>query len=180
MSAESQQLFEQIKAGNEKAFEMLFKQYYTPLCFHARKYIEHQEEAEEIVQNTFVSLWEKRDRLVIATSVEAYLYRWVTNACLNFIKHQKIVLNYSKENTIYDDATDEASFEAVTTDELADKINKAIENLPPKRKEVFMLSRFEGLKYHQIADKLGISPKTVEVHISAALKALRNELRKYL
>ena len=169
-----------ISEGNKTEFERLFREYYPILVLYARKYIFDSDTAEEIVQNVFVGLWEKRSDLQVLRSVEAYLYRSVANASLNYIKHRKVVLGYAQKKLSDANISDDSAFELISANELQLKINDAVGKLPPKRKQIFEMSRYEGLKYKEIADKLSISPKTVEVQISQALKFMRKELGEYL
>jgi RNA polymerase sigma-70 factor (ECF subfamily) len=171
-------LFEKIKKGNEKAFEILFHKYYAHLCSYAAKIINDDAAAEEIVQDFFVKLWEKREQLFIETSLKNYFFRSVKNLCLNYIQHNKTKLRYAQvvisevENTFSDDS----NYPEV---DLSEKIEESINSLPEKRQEIFRLSRQEGLKYHEIAQKLNISIKTVETQMSLAIKTLRDKLKNY-
>jgi RNA polymerase sigma-70 factor (ECF subfamily) len=171
-------LFNKIKKGDEKAFETLFHQYYSYLCLYASKIIENDIAAEEIVQGFFVGFWEKREKLNIETSVKNYLFRSVKNLCLNFIQHNKTRLRHSQ--SILSDAKNNQTLEDNFIEiDLAEKIEESIQSLPEKRREIFKLSRQDGLKYREIAEKLNISIKTVETQMSLALKTLREKLKNY-
>ncbi|WP_346859208.1 RNA polymerase sigma-70 factor [uncultured Draconibacterium sp.] len=176
-SIEEKDLFEKIKQGNERAFEHLFKTYYAHLCVFASKIIEDEIAAEEIVQEFFVKLWEKRTLLTIDSSVKNYLFKSIKNLCLNFIKHNNVRLQHAK-NFIAEVETNHFSDNFIEVD-LARKIEESIESLPEKRREIFRLSREEGLKYREIADKLKLSVKTVEAQMGLALKTLRDKLKEY-
>lgn len=172
------QLFVLVKQGQKMAFEQLFKTYYAPLCLFAHNYLKDKDNCEEVVQSFFLKLWEKRSAIDINTSVKSYLFSSVRNACLNHIKHQKIIQIHQTEML---NTSSEADFSPEYFMEigLAEKIEAYINELPPKRKEIFMLSREQGLKYREIADQLGISVKTVEAQMGQALKDLREKLRDY-
>lgn len=172
------QLFEKIKTGDEKAFEILFHKYYRFLCSFATKIINDDASAEEIVQDFFVKLWEKREQLIIETSIQNYLFRSVKNHCINYLQHNKTKVRYAQKiiSEVESNYSDNDSFPEI---ELAKKIEESINSLPEKRKEIFMLSRQEGLKYHEIAEKLNISIKTVETQMSIAIKSLRDKLKIY-
>jgi RNA polymerase sigma-70 factor (ECF subfamily) len=171
-------LFNKIKKGDEKAFETLFHQYYSYLCLYASKIIENDIAAEEIVQGFFVGFWEKREKLNIETSIKNYLFRSIKNLCLNYIKHNKIKARYAQD--ILAEANSNSSIEDRYIEiDLALKIKESIQSLPEKRRKIFQLSREEGLKYREIAEKLNISIKTVEAQMSLAFKYLRNKLEKY-
>jgi RNA polymerase sigma-70 factor (ECF subfamily) len=164
---------------DESAFENLFKSYYKPLCAFANRYLQEPEEAEEIVQQTFVSLWEKRSDMTINTSVKSYLYRSVHNASLNRIRHNKTRQLHAAEqlSVSKDSVSGEDSFHL---NELQTEISRAIETLPEQCRIVFKLSRYENLKYAEIAKQLGISIKTVEAQMGKALRVLREQLRDYM
>jgi RNA polymerase sigma-70 factor (ECF subfamily) len=167
-----------IQSGDAKAFEMLFHQYYGHLCLFATKILNNDAAAEEVVQEFFVKIWEKKEQLSIETSVKNYLFRAVKNQCLNYIKHNFVKENYikTKENENQLEIDFEENYVEV---DLAQKIKESIDSLPEKRREIFRLSREEGLKYREIAQKLNISIKTVEAQMGLAIKNLREKLKDY-
>lgn len=171
---------ETVALGNITAFEMLFRKYYQPLCNYAYTFLHDREGSEEIVQSTFLLVWEKRDTLSIRTGVRPYLYAMVRNACLNVIKHQKIKDRYAGEEIALADRSYDAVSEVVASNELEYRIKQAVEQLPEQCRMVFKLSRFEELKYAEIAQHLNISIKTVENHMGKALKIMREQLQDYL
>ncbi len=172
-------LFEKIRANDEKAFERLFRHYYPHLCLYATQILKNPSAAEEIVQEMFVRLWERREETEIETSLKNYLYRAVKNHCLNFIKHNQIKYEYSQKILAETEPISPGEiFENQT--ELFQKIEKSISELPAKRQEIFRLSRQEGLKYREIAEKMNISIKTVETQMGLAIKTLREKLRDFL
>jgi RNA polymerase sigma-70 factor (ECF subfamily) len=174
------QLITTLKSGDITAFEMLFRTYYQPLCNYAYTFVQDRDEAEEIVQSTFLNVWEKRDNLSIHTGVKPYLYAMVRNASLNVLKHEKI----KQQHVTMELAVAERSVESVTrtvmASELENKIYKAMDKLPEQCRLVFKLSRFEELKYSEIAEQLDISIKTVENQMGKALKIMRDQLKDYL
>jgi RNA polymerase sigma-70 factor, ECF subfamily len=168
-------LFTDIKNGSETAFNKAFDLYYSRLCFFSDRILYDFDLSRSIVQQVFVDLWIKRERLLV-TSLQSYLYNSTRNASLDVLKHKKVESRYlssleKNESVEETDLMEEA--------ELADRINSAIQNLPEKCREIFLLCRFEGLKYSEIADQLSISVKTVEMQISIALKKLRKDLSDY-
>ena len=171
-------LFEKIKKGDEKAFERLFHCYYSHLCLFAEQFVHNHAEAEEIVQDTFVSIWEKKEKIAITTSVKNYLFRSVKNSCLNYLKHNQIKNQYA-DKLLSDSGLDEPDDVSFIESGLLQKIEECINSLPEKRREVFRLSREEGLKYREIAEKLNISVKTVETHMGLAIKTLRDKLHQF-
>lgn len=170
-------LFECVKEDNQSAYEKLFRAFYAPLCRFAYQFVKDADESEEIVQEIFTKVWEKRKDLSFTTSFKAYIYTSVRNGCLNKVEKDKVRYIHAegvkKENA-------NSGYEIPTEVGLEDKIEEAIEKLPEQCRKVFSMSRFDGLKYKEIADKLGISQKTVENQIGKALKILREELKHYL
>jgi RNA polymerase sigma-70 factor, ECF subfamily len=169
-----------LTGGDINAFEMLFKTYYKPLCNYAYTFIPDKDEAEEIVQSTFLSVWEKKTSLQIQTAVKPYLYAMVRNACLNVIKHEKIKQKHVAEELAIGQEGYESIAQTVYSSELEKQIQKALEKLPEQCRLVFKLSRFEELKYAEIAGQLNISIKTVENQMGKALKIMREQLKDYL
>ena len=164
---------------NKATFELFFKENYEILCRFAFTFLKDADEAEEIVQNSFVKLWEDKDKLQIDISSKAYLFTTVRNASLNRLKHGRIKNEYKasvQHSVEYKNQVEET----VYGNELQAKINEAINKMPEKRREVFNLIRFEGLKYKEVAEQLGISPKTVENHMGSAIKFLKDELQDFL
>ena len=167
-----------ISAGDEQAFESLFRLYYQALCLYAKKIVIELETAEELVQDIFLKLWEKREHLEVHSGIKAYLYKSVYNKCLDHLKHLQVQEKYLKEArsnyqpTVYSDEVERS--------ELETKIFQSVETLPVKTREIFEMNRFQGLKYREIADKLQISVKTVESHMGKALKTLYQDLQEFL
>jgi len=148
---------------------MLFRTYYQSLCNYAYTSVRDREEAEEVVQSTFMSVWEKRDNLTIHTGVKPYLYAMVRNACLNLLKHEKIKQRHAAMEIASGERSSESVSRAVEASELEHRIISAMSKLPEQCRLVFKLSRFEDLKYSEIADQLNISIKTVENQLAIAL-----------
>ncbi len=166
--------FAPIAAGDRIAFEALFRAHYRPLCAFAMGYLKDMDKAEDLVQDLFFRLWLDRDKVNVTTSVKAYLYASVRNRCLNAVKSGAKVLALNED--MDDRVQDEERSEDEHTERIA-RVQAAIESLPEERRKVFKLSRYEGLKYHEIAERLGISVKTVENQMGSALETLRIELK---
>lgn len=168
----------QIKKGNTAVFKSLFDRYYKKLCYFAWRILDDQSEAEDLVQEVFVRLWQNKHDLDISRSLNAFLYQSVKNACLNQIKHRKVKLAYAQNFK----ATSEVSTQntIIETSELKALIELNINKLPPERRKIFIMSRKEGMKHKEIADELGISVKTVDNQIAKALKYFRQVLQDYL
>ena len=167
-------LYQSFINGDEKAFEHLFKEFYAPLCGYAGKYLHDRDLAEEVIQNLFCHLWEKRGGLSIKSSFSAYLYTSARNRCLNELRREKRQQqDLSDTHLIHEDG-------GIEEIELDQQIEDAISSLPEMSRKVFLLNRVEGKKYAEIADFLGIGVKAVEANMSRALKKLREELKDYL
>lgn len=166
--------------SNERAFEHLFKSYFKALHAYAYTIVNDEITAEEMVQTVFLKIWEKKEQLQVETSVKAYLYRSVYNCCMNYLKHQKIKSNY-REHISYSmkNEFDDASKKVQLT-ELETRLRAALNELPEQCRTIFQLSRFDELKYKEIAAHLGLSPKTVENQMGKALKILRLKLADFL
>jgi RNA polymerase sigma-70 factor, ECF subfamily len=175
-----QQFIESLRKSDEQAFGQVFREYYPRLCSYACNLLNDMDEAEEIVQQTFLTIWEKRLVINITTSFKAYLYRAVQNSCLNKFKREKVRQSYAEDHIKVTSPVYEHTSDMVLGMELEKKLQLAIESLPEQCRLVFKLSRYEDLKYAEIADQLGISAKTVENHIGKALKILRQHLKDYL
>lgn len=169
-----------LKAGDVTAFEMVFRTYYQPLCNYAYTFVQDRDAAEEIVQSAFLNVWEKADTLVIHTAIKPYLYAMVRNACLNLIKHERIKQQHADLELAVADRSAESVTHAVMASELEDKIHQAMNKLPQQCRVVFKLSRFDELKYSEIAAQLDISIKTVENQMGKALRIMREELKDYI
>jgi RNA polymerase sigma-70 factor, ECF subfamily len=166
---------------DESAFETIFKDNFKKLQSYAITIVGDENVAEEMVQNVFFKLWDRSEKINILSSIAAYLYRAVYNESCNYLKHQKVkqsFLNYSK-HAMSDISTEKASKKVLVT-ELEQRIKNALNDLPEQCRTVFQLSRFEELKYQQIADTLGVSIKTVEAQMGKALRIMRVKLVDYL
>lgn len=138
------------------------------------------EEAKEVVQSIFFNLWIKRTEIEISTSLKSYLYKAVQNYCLNQLQQEKIKRKYMIRKAHLPKQNRENGELKMEEDELRKVIKSAILKLPEKRREIFELSRFEDLKYTQIAERLTISVKTVEAQMSKSLEYLRKVLKEYM
>lgn len=169
-------LLEQLKSGDRRAFTLLFDYYYTGLVVFADRYMHDLELSEDIVQSVFVRLWENRQSIQ-SSSIRYYLSSAVKNNCIDLIRKKETQEKYVRRQ-LSGNADSGADFWAES--ELEQMIEKSIANLPPRCAEIFRMSRFDGLKTHEIAEKLQLSNRTVETQISNALKVLRKDLKDYL
>ena len=164
---------------DENAFEELFRSYYQPLCHSANLLLNDIDEAEETVQQVFINLWEKRAEMQIEISVKSYLYKAVRNTALNKIKFDKVRSRYAEEQEMLA-GTSEPATHLSSQNELQSLIKDAIESLPEQCRIIFKLSRFEEMKYSEIASHLGLSVKTIENQMGKALRIMREKLKDYL
>lgn len=179
ISGDDRYFVEEIKSGNPNALKKVFETFYSPLCNFALQFLNDRDQAEEVVQGLFVKLWEKRSGITIEISLKSYLFSSVRNKCLNLIQHEKVKKMHEGpiREALFGDYAEEEYFIGL---ELASRIAFAVESMPEKRREIFRLSREEGLKYHEIAEKLNLSVKTVETQMGLALKYLREKLGRSL
>jgi RNA polymerase sigma-70 factor (family 1) len=180
------ELTRRIKQNEQSAFELLFKLYYHQLCNYARVYVKHFELADEIVQETFVKVWEVRATLDEQLSLKAFLYRCVHNNAVNYIKklqvNNRLTSDYVNEMKhrmrLLEMETADGYFDKLAVQELEVYIQKAIDELPPQCREIFLLSRFKEMSYQEIADHLLISTNTVKTQLSRALQKIKSGLKK--
>lgn len=176
-------IIKQLQDGNEKVFEQIVREYWPRMFKFALIYTQNNETSQELVQDTFLVLWNNRAILKDNTNLITYLMVVLRNKCLNLLEQARIRQLYIEEiddETIYQRANlyvlqDEAS-QIVESEDLHKAIERALSKLPDKTREIFMLSRYDGLKNQQIAETKNISQKTVEYHISKALQILKEEL----
>lgn len=176
-------IIKQLQDGNEKVFEQIVREYWSRMFKFALIYTQNNETSQELVQDTFLVLWNNRAVLKDNTNLITYLMVVLRNKCLNLLEQTRIRQLYIEEiddETIYQRANlyvlqDEAS-QIVESEDLHKAIERALSKLPEKTREIFMLSRYDGLKNQQIAETKNISQKTVEYHISKALQILKEEL----
>jgi RNA polymerase sigma-70 factor, ECF subfamily len=180
MELENESIGTLLAQRDEAAFEQMFKTHFKRLHAYAFTILRDEIQAEEMVQHVFFKLWERNENLSLTGSITSYLYRAVHNESLNYIKHQKVRSNhqlnvaYSMKNEV------EHPAKKIMAGELEKKIHSALNELPEQCRTIFQMSRFDELKYREIADKLGISIKTVESQMSKALRLLRVKLVDFL
>jgi RNA polymerase sigma-70 factor (family 1) len=170
-------LLELLKQGQESAFDCLYIRYRNKLIHIACNRIQSRAVAEEIVQDVFTELWTKRAHLAITRTFSSYIYTSVKYEVLDHIRSLKVQHGYLDQLSRFEDRIADTTREQVDADELDYHLNKQINALPDKCREVFKLSRFENYSVHEIAEKLHISPDTAKYHISHALKELRVSMK---
>lgn len=175
---------ERVRAGDPLAFERLFRRYYPALCAFAARAVASEAVAEDIVQDVFRRIWERRESWTVETTVSAYLYRATRNGVFDYGKHERVVTRWEEmavaatkhDGPVLEPPPDEM----VYATELAAAIEDAAQGLPERCRQVFFLKWTHGLTYAEIADAMGISPKTVEMQMTKAYRALRERLQAFL
>ena len=155
----------------QRYFSTQFHNYYRPLCLFALRLLDNADEAEDVVQDTFAALWEKRDTLHKIVSIKSYLYTAVRNNCLMKLRSKK-EFDSVEELQLMDEYTPE---EVIARAELEAKLWKMIDDLPERQREIFLMAKRDGMAYREIAEETGLSVKTVENHVTRALKFLRQK-----
>ena len=170
-------LWKMVVNDDEKAFEKIFALFYPPLFLFAKKYIVEHAACEDIVQDTFVSLWEGRKKLTITSSLHNYLTVSVRNNCLNYLKKEGVIRQYQESISM---TSDENNEDVYTLTELYEMLNKTLSKLPENYRIVFEMHRMEGKNYDEIAEKLKLSVRTVKRYKSQAIELLKDDLKDYL
>jgi len=170
---------QRIKGNDIEEFEKLFKSYYSPLCHYANKFLKDMDLAEEIVQEFFYNYWKNRETMVIQISLKSYMFRSIRNNSLKYLEHLKVVKTYEKNFTETNSSDQGFVSNELEVKELNEIIEATLNELPERCSQIFKLSRFEGLKYNEIAEKLSISVKTVEANMGKALQLFRKNLKQY-
>ena len=165
-----------IRKGDVGQFELLFRSSYVSLVRYAKTLIKDHDTAEEIVQDLFFRLWKDKEKLNIESSLNGYLFRSVHNKCLHFIEHNRVIERHAEEMSYRQTESQESPSDILNYKELQEKVVRILERLPERCGKIFTMSRFEGLKYTEIAEKLSVSVKTVEANMGRALKEFRKEL----
>lgn len=180
MKSSGKKNIREIQKGNIRTFERVFKAYYEELCHFANRYLKNLDLSEEAVQDVFFNIWKQRENISIRTSLKSYFYASTRNKCLKMLREEKMQNQYSNymKNTGAPRAT--TPLDELNARELHFLIERTIDELPQRTRMIFRLSRYEGLKYAEIAEKLSISVKTVEANMGRALKTFRKNLDEYL
>lgn len=168
-----------IQRGDKDVFAGLYRQHFIPLCQFAFYLTKDDQVAKEVVQDTFLAVWEHRTTWQPSGTIRSYFYKAVKNRSLDFLKHKKVVQNWEKTSRVLPPESEEDE-DKLTGAQLAAAIEKEIEKLPEKQRMIFVMSRQQGLTYAEIADILGLSVKTVETQMGRAFRKLRSSLKDYL
>lgn len=174
------ELVRRIRAGDERALEQVFRSYYAGMCTFVRRFVHAPDIAEELVQDVFFKLWTKRETLAEIDALRTYLFRAARNTALNHLRRKKLETAWEEQEAARgEQLTLAATDDDASTDEVTRAVNEAVNRLPMRCREIFLMSRQGGLTYSEIATRLGISIKTVETQMGRALKLLRVSLASY-
>lgn len=181
------ELVKKLIIGDEETYISLFREYYVALCSYARRYVGRKDVAEEIVSDTFLKIWENKETLRINTSIKSYLFQAVCNNSLYYLRKLKkdLVLDdffqsTESENIGFALVAEDIDEQSLTMDNIHSKIVEAVNLLPEQQQRAFRLKRFEGKKNKEVAEIMGLSIKTVEMHLSKATINLQKALKNYL
>ena len=166
--------------NTEQTIKQLFDELFHQLVLSAYRYVNDYDQAEDIVQDVFVRVWLNFEQVRQVTDLKSYLFKAVRNSSLNFLKHIKVRQKFIVDSEVLNSLTEKSPEENIFDEELKKRVHTAVNKLPDKWREAFVLSKYDNLKYHEIAEELNISQKTVEKHISKALQFLRKELKDLL
>lgn len=161
--------------GDTTAFEYFFKKYMQMLYTYALGFVDEKSVAEDIIQDVFVQFWHKREQIQYTTSVYSYLQRMVKNACINMRRHEEVKRRYEQEvKYMEEEAFDWREVEELQ--KLQQKLFDAMDRLPERCREIFIMSCVDGLKYREIAARMGITENTIKTQIKLGYKKLRDEM----
>lgn len=176
---DDRELLARVRAGDEAAYDTVFRTWYAPLVRVAGALLKDSDAAEEVAQEVMVELWRRRHVMDEGITLRAYLLRAVRNRSLNHLRHLKVRRDTTGDvEALYDEPI--TADQPVVAQELSEAVKTALDELPPRCREIFDMSRVHGLKYAEIAESLGISQKTVEAQMGKALRVLRERLAQWL
>jgi RNA polymerase sigma-70 factor, ECF subfamily len=176
---EEQALLIELKKGSRKAYSILFNNYYKDLVLFGGNFLPNKSLCEDIVQNVFLKLWRDRDNIEIETSLKSFMLRSVQNNCLDELRHKVVIREHESYSMAYGILDNIDTENYILYSDLQTHLADALSKLPESCREAFEMNRLEGLKYREIADKLNVSERTIEVRIGKALRLLRNHLKEF-
>lgn len=174
------------KNGDELAFEKIFKSNHDQIIGFSNQFISDLDKAKSLTQEVFLNLWLNREKIETMNGIKSFLYTYAKSGCLNYIRHQKVISKYEdrhlqeKEEELNREVLVSFDFNSLEFSELEELIHKAINDLPEKCRQVFIMSRFDGKMNREISEELDISVKAVEANMTRALKVMKSRLSEYL
>lgn len=169
----------ELKKGSKQAYSLLFNTYYKDLVLFGGNFLPDKNLCEDIVQNVFLKLWRDRESIEIETSLKSFLLRSVQNSCLDELRHKKVIREHESYSLTFSVSDHIDTENYVLYSDLQGHLEEALSKLPESCREAFEMNRMEGLKYREIAEKLSVSERTVEVRIGKALSLLRSHLKEF-
>ncbi|MBN2610790.1 MAG: RNA polymerase sigma-70 factor [Bacteroidales bacterium] len=186
MDKDERHIINRLKQGDKVVFDKLFRCFYSRMVLYAGSYISDRDTAEDIVQDIFLHLWNKRKETFITTSVSSYLFRAVHNKCIQHLRHMKVTAAYEerhrlklKEAELLYNSSGDFNFSELQLTEIQRILNESYQLLPEKTRQIFLLSKEKDNSNRKIAELLNINIKTVEYHITKTLKVLRTALNDF-
>lgn len=176
LKAKHTELVKKIREGDKDAFERLFHKYYARLCVFSNSYVKSIDTSRDVVQDVYIKIWDNRENFFITQSLKAYLYQAVRNQSLNYIDKNSQKLRLEKNLTKLKELDASENETELNTEELTEKIWKLVDQLPERRRTIFILYRKHGLSYKEIGEVMDIKRKTVENQMGRSLKFLRDQL----
>ncbi len=168
-----------VKNGDQKAFRELYDNYKNKVYFFCLKYVRSEEIASDILQETFIKIWDFRNNLEANSNFDGFIFKLVKNRIFNYISAEKVRKDHENEAQKLRMTVTNETENSVVYNDYKTLLTKAIKTMPEKRKKVYVLSRYSGYTYDEIAEKLNISPNTVEIHIGKALRDIRSFIKAY-
>lgn len=169
-----------LQLNPEQVIKKLFDEIFHPLVLSSFRYVNDYDQAEDIVQDVFVKVWQNFDEVSQVEDLKGYLYKAVRNSSLNFLKHIKVRQKFISDSEVLNSSAEKSHEDTLAERETNIRVNQAVNKLPDNWRDAFVLSKYNQLKYHEIAEEMRISQKTVEKYISKSLKFLRLELSDLL
>jgi RNA polymerase sigma-70 factor (ECF subfamily) len=177
--------FHRFKSGDELAFERIFKSGYRQIVGFCDQFINDHDKAQSLAQEAFINLWLNREKVETVNGIKSFLFTYARSGCLNYLRHKKVANKYqdkllnTKEADINREVLESFDFHSIEVTELEEIIQRSINELPDKCREVFVMSRFGNKRNKEIAEELGITEKAVEANITRAIKTLKSSLSDY-
>ena len=174
------------KSGDELAFEKIFKSNHDQIVGFCNQFISDRDKAKSLTQEVFLNLWLNREKIETLNGIRSFLYTYAKSSCLNYLRHRKVISKYEdkqlqeKEEEINREVLESFDFNSLEFSELEELIQKAINDLPEKCRQVFIMSRYDRKMNKEISEELNISVKAVEANMTRALKTLKSKLSEYL
>jgi RNA polymerase sigma-70 factor, ECF subfamily len=186
MSLRDKELINGLQPGNKSTFDLIFKSYYAVLCSYANNYLKSNDLADEIVQEVFIKIWEKQSNISIHTSIRAYLYQSVFNACMNYLRAKQTTAfkhvdldDLSIRNELLSMEMADAEFSRSFSEDIEKDLESAISELPEQCREIFIMCRGDNLSYNEISNLLNVSKSTVKTQMSRAMNRIMKQMEKY-